>query len=190
MMNSILSALLLAAPLASAHRWYNWRSDLTCEATEYFVPSSEEDLSNFMKSHPNDFIKVVGNGHAIGNMTTCIDVAASNRSSYVVHLTNLNDIEYHDDYTVTIGAGWDLIDLVPELKEHGVGVLNLGSERVQTFVGAASTGTHGTGKHLGNIGSQILALRVLDSSGNVHVINSTSNAELLDAYRVNMGLVG
>ena len=46
-------------------------------------------------------------------------------------------------------------------------------------MGAVSTGTHGTGSHVGNMASQVLGLRVLDSQGNLRVINETTNAEEL-----------
>lgn len=135
-------------------------------------------------------IKVVGNGHAFGNMTTCVDKAATNRSSYIVSLTNLKSMQFQENNTVTFGAGWDLVDLVPELRKHGLSVANLGTERVQNYVGAFTTGTHGTGKDLGNLATQVIGFRVLDSSGNVTIVNQTLNADLLNAFRISLGALG
>lgn len=184
--------LLLAAPLVSPHRWYNWQFDLTCEATSYFVPEDENDLVSFVKSHQSakSMIKVVGNGHAFGNMTTCVDVHATNRSSHIVSLVNLKNIQFNPDSTATFGAGWDLVDVVPELRRQGLSLVNIGSERVQNFVGAFTTGTHGTGRDLGNIATQVTGFRVMDSAGEITIVNQTHNADLLPAFRMSLGALG
>ncbi|KKY35134.1 putative gluconolactone oxidase [Diaporthe ampelina] len=66
----------------------------------------ETDLSKFLKQPTQPMIKVVGNGHSFGNMTTCVDVSATNRSSYMVRLTNQKDMQIRkDNNTVNFGAG-------------------------------------------------------------------------------------
>lgn len=71
-----LLSLLLSETVVLAHRWYNWQYDITCESTAYFVPRDEDDLVNFIKQEnpKQSMLKVVGNGHSFGNMTTCVDV--------------------------------------------------------------------------------------------------------------------
>ncbi|KUI69459.1 L-gulonolactone oxidase [Cytospora mali] len=191
-LSSLIVQLLLAAPLVSAYRWYNWEFDITCEATSYFVPEDEDHLASFVRSHQSaqSMIKVVGNGHAFGNMTTCVDVHATNRTSHIVSLVNLKHLHVNPDNTATIGAGWDLVDVIPELRNQGLSLFNIGSERVQNFVGAFTTGTHGTGRGLGNIASQVVGFRVMDSSGEITVVNQTHNADLLPAFRISLGALG
>ncbi|KAJ5114154.1 hypothetical protein N7456_002688 [Penicillium angulare] len=183
---------LLAVNSAQAYRWFNWQFDMTCEATGYFVPANESELVQFVKYHHprKTMIKPVGNGHGFGNLTTCISAGeVEGRESYVLSLTNLNSIEIHDDYTVTFGSGWDLVDLIPELHKNGLQTQNLGSEMVQNFVGAATTGTHGTGKQHGNIGSTILGARILDAKGEIHEYTK-DDEDMLKAYRVAIGSLG
>lgn len=111
-------------------------------------------------------MRPVGNGHGFGNLTTCVNVGETDRKSYILSLTNLKHMQVHkNNNTVTLGAGWDLIDLIPALHEEGLQVHNLGSEMVQNYIGAATTGTHGTGKSNQNIATQIVGLRVLDARG-------------------------
>ncbi|OKL63070.1 hypothetical protein UA08_01278 [Talaromyces atroroseus] len=88
---------------------------------------------------------------------------------------------------VTFGGGWDLVDLIPTLHDHGLQVQNLGSEKVQNYIGASTTGTHDTGKQNQNLATQIIGLRVLDSQGNIHVIDKDNN---LEAFRVAVGALG
>ncbi|KAH8719246.1 hypothetical protein GQ44DRAFT_741963 [Phaeosphaeriaceae sp. PMI808] len=118
--NAPLLALLLYANVISAHRWYNWQFDLTCESTSYFVPADEAELAAFvsLQHGSKSMLKVVGNGNAFGNIAT-------NRSFYIISLTNFNKMQVDSDKTVTFGAGWDLADLVPELRANNLSDVNL-----------------------------------------------------------------
>lgn len=135
-------AFLAMSPGALAYRWFNWQFDNTCEATGYFAPANESDLVDFVKAQfpRKTMIKPVGNGHGFGNLTTCVSDGETERDSYILTLTNLKSLEVHDDHTVTFGGGWDLVDLIPALHEKGLQANNLGSEMVQNFIGAATTG--------------------------------------------------
>ncbi|PLB48718.1 gluconolactone oxidase [Aspergillus steynii IBT 23096] len=190
---ALLSLLALNNSLAGAYRWFNWQFDVTCEATGLFVPSDESDLIDFVKDHypRRTMIKPVGNGHGFGNLTTCVSDGETKRDSYIVSLTNLKELHVHkNNNTVTFGGGWDLIDLIPTLHHHGLQVSNLGSEMVQNYIGAATTGTHGTEKQKQNIASQILGLSVLDATGKMHVIDKEQTPDLLNAYTIAIGALG
>ncbi|CAG8503858.1 10114_t:CDS:2 [Paraglomus brasilianum] len=152
----------------------------------------EAELAAFVQEQfpLQSMLKVVGNGHAFGNMTTCVDVSITNRDSYIISLTNLNYMTINPDNTVTFGAGWDLIDLVPTLRAKGLSVINLGTERVQNYIGAFTTGTHGTGQSLGNLATQVVGFRVMDATGNITIVNQTHNSHLLPAFRISLGALG
>ncbi|KAL4771339.1 FAD/FMN-containing dehydrogenase [Aspergillus nidulans var. acristatus] len=186
--------LLALSPCGTlAHRWYNWQVDITCEADGLFVPEDEADLVRFVKAQhaKKTMLRPVGNGHGFGNLTTCVNVGETERDSYILSLTNLKHLQVNsNNNTVTFGAGWDLIDLIPALHEHGLQVQNLGSEKVQNYIGAATTGTHGTGKQNQNLATQIISLRVLDARGNIHLVNEHQNPDLLKAFRVSIGALG
>lgn len=188
-----LLLVLLHAVFGSAYRWFNWQFDVTCESDAYIAPEDEAATSSFLKEqYPRgSLIKVVGNGHGFGNLTTCVDTTHTKKPSYIVSLTNLKKLDIDKkNMTVTFGAGWDVFDLVQELKANGLSFDNLGVEQVQNFVGAVSTGTHGTGSLVGNMATQVIGLRVLDSQGNLRIINETTNAEELKAFRISLGALG
>ncbi|CAG8908847.1 unnamed protein product [Penicillium egyptiacum] len=120
-----------------------------------------------------------------------VDNSLTEKPSYIVSMTNLQKLNINKkNMTVTFGAGWDVYDLTEELKANGLTFGNLGVERVQNFVGAASTGTHGSGSNIGNIASQIIGLRVLDAQGQLRVINEINNPEELKAFRISLGALG
>lgn len=70
-----LLPILLASPFTSAYRWFNWQFQITCQATGFYAPQDEAELVDWVKDRYEDesMIKVVGNGHAFGNLTTCVD---------------------------------------------------------------------------------------------------------------------
>ena len=184
--------LLQLIEIVSGFRWYNWQNALTCKPKALFVPNDEEDLVGFIREqYPRkSMLKVVGKGHSFGNITTCVEQTTDNRNSYVISLDNLNTLEPLGDHKVKFGAGWSLEELVPALRDQGLSVVNLGSVRVQNYVGAFSTGTHGAGNQIGNIATQVVGFRVLDASGRTIVVNEISNAQLLPAFRINLGALG
>ncbi|KAF4769504.1 hypothetical protein N7455_006607 [Penicillium solitum] len=185
-------SLLAASSGVEAYRWFNWQFDITCEATAYYVPANESELVEFVKYHypRKTLLKPVGNGHGFGNLTACVNDEDTDRESYILSLTNLKHLDIHEDHTVTFGGGWDLVDLMPALEESGLQVANLGSEKVQNYIGAATTGTHGTGKQHQNLATQILGLRVLDAKGEIHHITKKDTPDLLKAYSIAIGALG
>ncbi|KAI9924865.1 hypothetical protein MW887_006722 [Aspergillus wentii] len=188
-----LLLVLLHAVFGSAYRWFNWQYEVTCESDAYITPEDEAATAAFLKAqYPRgSLIKVVGNGHGFGNLSTCVDTTLTNKPSYIVSLVNLKSLKIDKkNLTVTFGAGWDVHDLANELKANDLSFNNLGAERVQNFVGATSTGTHGSGSLVGNIGTQVTGLRVLDAQGNVRIVNETTNAEELKAFRISLGALG
>jgi hypothetical protein len=192
-LNPTILLVLIHAVFGSAYRWFNWQYEVTCESDAYIAPLDEGDAAKFLQQQfaVGSHIKVVGNGHGFGNLTQCVDQTLTKKPTYIVSLTNLKDLNIHkNNMTVTFGAGWDVDDLAQELKANDLSFNNLGVERVQNFIGAASTGTHGSGSNIGNIASQIIGLRVLDSQGNLRVISEETNAEELKAFRISLGALG
>ncbi|RJE18645.1 hypothetical protein PHISCL_09015 [Aspergillus sclerotialis] len=188
-----LLLVLLHAVFGSAYRWYNWQFEVTCQSDAYIVPEDEAATAKFLKEqYPRgSHIKVVGNGHGFGNLTTCVDNSLTEKPTYIVSLDNLKHLSINkEDMTVTFGAGWDVYDLIKELKANGLSFDHLGVERVQNFVGASTTGTHGSGSSTGNMASQIVGLRVLDSQGNLRVLDEKHNGEELKAFRISLGALG
>ena len=101
----------------------------------------------------------------------------------VEHLSN-------GDALVEVEAGIPLRDLCIQLNEKGLALLNLGATATQTIVGAATTGTHGTGGMIGAIATQIEALRIIFANRDIHVASKNKNKNLFNSARVGVGAVG
>ena len=76
--------VLLHTVLVSAYRWSNWQSDVTCESDAYIAPANENATASFLEEQYSrgSLIRVVGNGHGFGNLTTCVDTSRTEMPSY------------------------------------------------------------------------------------------------------------
>ena len=91
---------------------------------------------------------------------------------------------------VEVQGGIHVRTLCQLLAGHKLALLNLGATATQSIVGATATGTHGTGTEIGGLATQIVALRIVDSKGQVHTASSTDNPTLFNAARTAFGALG
>jgi hypothetical protein len=66
-----------------------------------------------------------------------------------------------------VESGIPLHELNRELEERGLALTNMGSYDAQTIVGAATTGTHGSGLGFGPIASQIRSIEIVTKGAEV-----------------------
>jgi FAD-linked oxidoreductase len=91
---------------------------------------------------------------------------------------------------VSVRAGTTLKRLGQELFTEGLGQENLGDIDVQSLAGAISTGTHGTGRGLGNLSTQVEGLTLVSADGTVHELSLDTNPEMFQAARLSLGALG
>ena len=95
-----------------------------------------------------------------------------------------------DARTVRVQPGVRLRDLNEVLAEHGLAFDNFGSIVMQTAGGYIGTGSHGTGGRTPILSSYVSALRLVDGTGAVHLLDAAHEPDLLAAARVNLGCLG
>ena len=61
---------------------------------------------------------------------------------------------------------------------------------MQSVAGATQTGTHGTGRDLGSMSSQLVGLTLLLANGTMVNASSTQHKDLFNAARVGLGALG
>ena len=91
---------------------------------------------------------------------------------------------------VTVQSGIRIYELNSALLKHGYALENTGAIARQSVAGATQTGTHGTGKNLGSMSTQILQFKLLLANGTVVVANSSQNLDIFYAGRVGLGSLG
>ena len=128
-------------------------------------------------------MRVAGSGHSF------TPVALTN--GLHLSLANIEGIRHidHERKRVTAGAGTTVNAFGKALRAAGLSMVNQGDIDSQSIAGALTTGTHGTGLHLGNLASSIVGMKLVQPNGNLITVDE-STPELLQAGRVSLGVLG
>ena len=139
------------------------------------TPSSLVELIRIIKEAEANHkgVRMTGSGHSFS------DVAFSEQ--YLLSPAQLNRMltldtallrpEFKNDPTlVRVESGIRLRELNPWLFRNGLALSNMGGWDAQTIVGAAMTGTHGSGINYGPIASQIVSIELVGTGGEVYKI--------------------
>lgn len=193
LLSALLSTLAVAAASPIGIHFTDWDGLQSCQPNSYSLPKSEEEIVWLVQNayRRNETVKVVGSGLSFSGiqMMDGANMIALNDYNKILGVRKLEGSS--GDSLVEVQAGAELRTLVQQLdREHGLAMVNLGATATQTIVGAATTGTHGTGAAIGNLASQIVSMRVVDSAGGVHVASEEQNTELFRAAKVGLGAVG
>jgi len=126
----------------------------------------------------------VGTGHSF------VPLCATN--DLLISLDNLQGLLSAStvDQTATFWAGTKLHAVGDPLWEEGLAMANMGDIDRQSIGGAIGTGTHGTGPTLGNISTQIAALRLLMATGDLVDCSPTQEPEIFRAAQLSLGALG
>jgi FAD/FMN-containing dehydrogenase len=90
----------------------------------------------------------------------------------------------------SVWAGTKLYALGDPLWERRLALANMGDIDRQALAGAISTGTHGTGRSLGSLSTQVAGLRLVLASGELLDCSPTQEPELFKAAQVSLGALG
>ncbi len=162
--------------------WQNWSGSVEATPTEIASPRDEDELARLVAQH--DKVRVTGASHSF--MPLCETGGL---------LLRLDALEGElaiaaDGKTAWAPAGWSLARLTEALWREGYSLPNQGDVNPQSLAGAISTGTHGTGAELGSLATIASAFRLMLADGSIVECDATQNAELFEAQRVSLGLLG
>ena len=174
------------AALPPGAHWRNWVGNQSFVPRHVVRPRSEDELAAAVAQAARGglAVRAAGSGHSFTPV-----VATSGLLVDTADLTGLLHVD-HANLQVSVAAGTKIGDVGRALKPLGLSLINQGDIDSQALAGALSTGTHGTGVTLGNMSSQIAALRLVTPSGDVLPIGAGGDAGLLHAAQVSPGLLG
>lgn len=129
-------------------------------------------------------LRVAATGHSF------VPLCASD--GVLLTLTGLHGVVSvdRDAGLATVWAGNTIQQLGPLLRAQGVAMANMGDIDRQGLAGAISTGTHGTGRALGNISTQVHGLRLVTAEGEIVDCDGAREPELFACARVGLGALG
>jgi FAD/FMN-containing dehydrogenase len=129
-------------------------------------------------------VRVAGTGHSF------IPLCASD--GLLLSLDHLQGVISADRSTrrATVWAGSKIWQLGEPLLAAGLALENQGDIDRQAIAGAVSTGTHGTGRGIGSLSTQVVGLRIITATGELVECSATNESELFRAARTALGAFG
>ncbi len=172
-----------AAAAARTVAWQNWSGSATCAAQALATPGDEAELVTLLRGSAGH-LRCVGAGHSF---TALVPTEGS-----IVSLDRMSGLIGHDKValTATLQAGTRLAQLSRQLDAVGLALPNLPDIDAQSFAGAISTATHGTGRQLQAVHAGVTALRLITPSGEVLECSQSQRPDLLAAAQVSLGSLG
>jgi FAD-linked oxidoreductase len=95
-----------------------------------------------------------------------------------------------DRASARIPAGWSIKRLTEALWAEGLALANQGDVNPQSLAGAMATGTHGTGRDLGNLATFARGFRLIAADGSAIWCDAHAEADLFQAQRLSLGMFG
>ncbi|MEZ4710267.1 MAG: D-arabinono-1,4-lactone oxidase [Caldilineaceae bacterium] len=163
--------------------WSNWSASVQCAPTAIIEPQSEAELVAAVRQSAST-IRVRGTGHSF------VPLCAAD--GLLISLDQYQGVVAADAsaMTATVRAGAKIHQLGAPLLEAGLAMANMGDIDRQSIAGAISTGTHGTGRTLGSISTQVAALRLITASGDVVDCSPAQEPDIFRAAQVSLGALG
>lgn len=183
MEHPVLDAARADGRSASPVAWRNWSGCATARPASILAPRDEAALLDLMRRAQGP-LRPAGSGHSFSDLVpTPGTIVALDRLAGPL----LRDV---DGTRVWLHAGAPLHALAGALQDAGLAFPNLGDINVQTFAGATSTATHGTGRTLPCLSAAISGLRLVTPDEGVIEITRESDPALLQAAQVGLGALG
>jgi FAD/FMN-containing dehydrogenase len=170
-------------------RWTNWSGAVSCAPHAIAAAHDEAEVAALVHvaGREGRTVRPLGAGHSSSGL-------CAGDGAVLVSLERWRGLESVDPATGTarVRAGTRLHELGAALFAHGLALHNLGDIDRQTLAGAIATGTHGTGRALGNLSSAVIGLRFVRADGEVAELDAgrPADAALLRAARVSLGALG
>jgi FAD/FMN-containing dehydrogenase len=166
--------------------WRNWSGSVACRAAFFAAPTTEDQVVDVVRAaaRAGQPVRVAATGHSF--VPLCATEGA------LLTLTGLVGVVSTDPAAglATVWAGSTIQQLGPRLRAQGLAMVNMGDIDRQGIAGAVSTGTHGTGRGLGSISTQVDGLRLVGAEGDIVECDAARGPELFQCARVALGTLG
>lgn len=173
-------------PWRMGETWSNWSGTVEATPARVLHPDSEDAIARHVAevARRGGTLRVAGSGHSHPPLCATDDT--------LLRLDRFAGIESIDRDTgrAVVRGGSVLASIGEPLLDAGLAMQNLGDVDVQALAGALATGTHGTGRQLGGLPTQVVGLRLVDGRGNLRHLDAERDPALFDAARVSLGALG
>jgi len=163
--------------------WSNWSGNQRCQPSLRNVPRSHEQLAKLIRESTQS-IRCLGSGHSFSPLVPTDETLIS-----LARFRGVKNIDTQNQQA-TFGAGTLLGQIGDPLWDAGLALRNMPDINTQSLAGAIATSTHGTGQKFGSLSSDVTALTMVTSQGDILNISPNQNADLFNATRAGLGALG
>ncbi|AVZ38176.1 MULTISPECIES: D-arabinono-1,4-lactone oxidase [unclassified Dietzia] len=168
----------------------NWSGSLRFTPSDTARPSDEAAVQEVVRrtAEEGGTVRPVGSGHS--------SVPLMRTSDVLLTLDEMSGLVSHDTDAgrASLLPGTGIARAGELLAEHDLAMENLGDVDYQALAGAIGTGTHGTGRELGNLSQTVVGGRLVTADGEVVPFGEDAgpdhDADLLRAAQVSLGSLG
>ena len=164
----------------------NWAKTRTYFPENIYYPKNERDICQAIKRtyESGRKLKVIGSGLSFSNAPAI--------EQDVMILKDMNKVLSisPEEKKITVQGGANIRTINIELSKQQLAFKNFGSIVMQTAAGYTGTATHGSGIHTQILSADISEIKLVDGTGNLHVVNRSQNPELFAHARVHLGVLG
>ena len=167
----------------------NWAETIEFKPKLYCHPQNAAAALSIVQraATSREHVRIQGNGHSWSQFVQTSD--------NLLQLDLMGDaITVEAGQRVSMNAGIKLKKLVERLQNANppLALKNTGSILQQSIAGAVSTGTHGTGRGLGNFATYVVGLTLITMRGGTPTVLTlpAQSEDLFSAARVSMGALG
>ena len=158
----------------------NWSGDRRHRA-DFRQPATVAEVQDIVRSASS--VRIVGSGHSFNDGLMSDGVTIS-----LDRLAGVVDID-HGSKQATAWGGTRLRDLTSALLDEGLAFQTLASHDAQSVAGILSTDVHGTGRVPAHPSDRVVAMDLVDGTGNLHE-NLTPDDDRFRAAVGGLGAVG
>jgi alditol oxidase len=160
----------------------NWAGNYMYSAARIHQPETVEQVQELVtRAHK---IKALGTRHSFNDIADSPGELIS-----LAHFDKILQLD-RERRTVTVEAGVRYGNLAQWLHGKGYALHNMASLPHISVAGACATATHGSGDHHGNLATAVLAIELVNGSGEVVVLSRAQDRQQFEGAVVGLGGLG
>lgn len=163
--------------------WSNWSGNQNCQPTKRLVPKNVEAIQKAVKEAKQP-IRMVGSSHSFSGLVPTDSTLMS-----IARLRGIDNVN-KTKTEVDVWAGTRLGRLGKKLWQEGLSMINMPDIDSQMLAGALATSTHGTGKRLGSLSTQVSRFEFVNAQGELVSCSKNENSDLFHAAGNHIGALG
>jgi FAD/FMN-containing dehydrogenase len=168
--------------------WQNWSGSQKHRA-RLLEPGSVDEVVAIVRAEGGSAaagaaaVRCVGSGHSF------VPFWSDGALLSLDNLSGLLEVD-RQGCRATIAAGTKLHDVGPALWAHGLSLPQQGDIDRQSLAGALATGTHGTGRQIGNLSTFLRGITLIDAAGTLVTLTPETEPDAFCAAQVSQGMLG